>query len=419
MPVVQTLAAGNNFLTSFNTTVPKLFITAETDDVSEFDQVALRQWRDEGFDVTYIPFVHGGRPYANTLQELPKSMGIGEGYAIIAFGDAAAEALEIFKRPSGKLCALVAYYPSTIPETKTRFPVGMKVVVHLAGESVGLSRTPEVLGLQGKRRTITKAIPTGTGTGGSLRLGYPTYMYENVEPGFAEHDLDEYDRVAASLAWARSLDCLRKAFKSEVDMESVWEDFLERESKNLNISNGKHEQLLTLAVVSLKKKDAAKIMSTMVPRPYVNHVPTLTGGVGREDLKRFYEDFFVPSNPPSLNVKLVSRTIGPDRVVDEMIVSFKHTQEMPWILPGIPATKKDVEVAMVSIVCIRGGRLHHENIYWDQASVLVQLGLLDPKHIPEPFKEQGVKRLPVAGAESARKVLDERSEPSNELIEDW
>jgi hypothetical protein len=115
-------------------------------------------------------------------------------------------------------------------------------------------------------------------------------------------------------------------------------------------------------------------MATMVKNPYVNHVPTLTGGIGKKELRRFYADYFIPSNPPSLKMKLLSRTIGADRVVDEMFISFKHTQEMPWMLPGVPATNKEVEVALVSVVCIRGGKLYHEHIYWVGVSTLATVG---------------------------------------------
>jgi hypothetical protein len=118
-------------------------------------------------------------------------------------------------------------------------------------------------------------------------------------------------------------------------------------------------------------------------------------------------------------MKLVSRTIGVDRVVDEMIISFKHTQEVPWMLPDVPPTDKVVHVAVVSIVCIRGGLLYHEHVYWDQASVLVQVGLLDPKLVPEAMKNKGLKQLPVYGAEAAAKALDQESQPSNELISSW
>jgi hypothetical protein len=171
--------------------------------------------------------------------------------------------------------------------------------------------------------------------------------------------------------------------------------------------------------VEFKTKDAAKTLTTMVPKPYVNHVPTMTGGIGYKNLLRFYGEFFIPDNPPSLRMKLISRTVGVDKVVDELFLSFDHTQEISWMLPGIPATDKHVEVALVCVICMRGGKLYHEHIYWDQASVLVQVGLLDPKHIPPAFKDMGVKRLPVVGAEGARKVWDESSEPSNELIEEW
>lgn len=102
-------------------------------------------------------------------------------------------------------------------------------------------------------------------------------------------------------------------------------------------------------------KDAAATMRTMVAEPYVNHVPTLTGGIGQQDLYVFYRDYFIPSNPPSTSMKLVSRTIGVDRVVDEMVFSFDHTQEVPWMLPGVPPTGRKVSVALVAIVCIRGG----------------------------------------------------------------
>jgi hypothetical protein len=160
-------------------------------------------------------------------------------------------------------------------------------------------------------------------------------------------------------------------------------------------------------------------MRTMAEKPYVNYVPTMTGGVGQKELHRFYRDFFIPGNPPSLKVKLVSRTIGVDRVVDELFVSFKHTQEMPWILPSVPPTNQSVEVALVSVVCMRGGKLSHEHIYWDQASVLLQVGLLEAEYIPNKMKHLGLEILPVAGREAARKVLDEGSEPSNEMIDDW
>jgi carboxymethylenebutenolidase len=141
----------------------------------------------------------------------------------------------------------------------------------------------------------------------------------------------------------------------------------------------------------------------MVPDAYVNHIPVLTGGVGHAQLREFYSRHFIPKMPRDTEILPVSRTIGTERLVDEMIFRFTHTIEMDWMLPGIAPTGKRVECALVVIVHFREGKLAYEHIYWDQASVLVQLGLLDSSS------------LPTAGKETARKLLDPRL-PSNELI---
>jgi carboxymethylenebutenolidase len=144
-------------------------------------------------------------------------------------------------------------------------------------------------------------------------------------------------------------------------------------------------------------------LATMVDDAYVNHIPVLTGGVGKGALREFYSKRFIPQMPPDTEMTPVSRTIGEDQLVDEMVFKFTHTIRMDWMLPGIPPTGKSVQVPLVAIVRFREGKLAHEHIYWDQASVLVQIGLLDPA------------KLPVTGVESARKVLDP-SLPANELM---
>ena len=149
--------------------------------------------------------------------------------------------------------------------------------------------------------------------------------------------------------------------------------------------------------------DANATLDTMVPDAYVNHIPVLTGGVGREQLREFYSRHFIPRMPPDTEIVQVSRTIGTERLVDEMIFRFTHTVEMDWMLPGVAPTGKRVECALVVIVHFREDKLAHEHIYWDQASVLVQLGLLDSSS------------LPVAGNETARKLSDPTL-PSNGLI---
>src|SRR5271169_6931482 len=151
-------------------------------------------------------------------------------------------------------------------------------------------------------------------------------------------------------------------------------------------------------------RDTGATLDTMVPDAYVDHIPVLTGGVGREQLREFYSRHFIPRMPPDTEIVPVSRTIGTERLVDEMIFRFTHTIEMDWMLPGIAPTGKRVECALVVIVHFREGKLAREHIYWDQASVLVQIGLLDPA------------KLPVAGIESARKLANP-SLPANHLIE--
>jgi carboxymethylenebutenolidase len=146
-------------------------------------------------------------------------------------------------------------------------------------------------------------------------------------------------------------------------------------------------------------RDTEATLATMVDDAYVNHVPVLTGGYGKKALRQFYSRDFIPCMPPDTSLTPISRTVGKDQIVDEMIFSFTHTQEMPWMLPGVAPTNRRVEVPLVAIVKFRGGKLRHEHIYWDQASVLKQIGLMnDPK-------------LPVYGAETARKVADPKFKP--------
>jgi carboxymethylenebutenolidase len=147
-------------------------------------------------------------------------------------------------------------------------------------------------------------------------------------------------------------------------------------------------------------------MATMTEAPYVNHVPTMTGGVGHDQLKRFYKYHFIGANPPDMRMSPISRTVGADQIVDELLISFTHTSEIDWMLPGVPPTGRRVEIPLVAIVRFRDGKVTHEHIHWDQASVLVQIGLLDPTG------------LPVAGGETARKVGDP-SQPSNTLMTRW
>ena len=150
-------------------------------------------------------------------------------------------------------------------------------------------------------------------------------------------------------------------------------------------------------------KDVDATMATMIDGAHVNHVPTMTGGTGLAAVREFYTRHFIPEMPADTETQLVSRTVGASQVVDELIFKFTHTCKMDWILPGIAPTGKRVEVGLVAIVGIKDGKVVKEHIYWDQASVLVQLGLLD------------ASKLPIAGIETANKILNPDL-PSNTLI---
>jgi carboxymethylenebutenolidase len=149
-------------------------------------------------------------------------------------------------------------------------------------------------------------------------------------------------------------------------------------------------------------KSADQALATMTAEPHVNVVPLMIGARGREELHDFYSNHFLNQIPPDIEMVAVSRTIGQGRVVDERIAYLTHSIRMDWLLPGIPPTGKRVEMPFVVIVQFESDKLAHKHLYWDQASVLVQVGLLD-------------RTLPVRGGEIAAQVLS-LAQPMNELI---
>ncbi|MCZ8399675.1 dienelactone hydrolase family protein [Achromobacter ruhlandii] len=211
------------------------------------------------------------------------------------------------------------------------------------------------------------------------------YVYPGMDHAFARTGGAHYDKPSALMAHQRSMVALQRVIGPQFDYLALWDKHCEYE---------------------FGTRDVAATMATMVAEPYVNHIPTMTGGVGYRELSRFYQHHFVNSNPPDTRLVPLSRTVGATQIVDELLFCFTHTTEIDWLLPGVAPTGKYVEIPLVAIVKFRGDKLCHEHIYWDQASVLVQIGVLDPKG------------LPVAGRETARKLLDETL-PSNTLMARW
>ncbi|CCF44727.1 carboxymethylenebutenolidase [Colletotrichum higginsianum] len=239
-----------------------------------------------------------------------------------------------------------------------------------------------------------------TGSAAAKSYSYPAARDFFVVPGHSH-----FDANAAGLAHTRTLTFLKPVLGGPYfDLEAVWEEH---------------------TLFEFGERDVEKTMATMVEQPYVNHIPTLTGGVGRGRLTNFYRDHFVFNNPDDTELQLVSRTVGIDRVIDEFIFKCTHDKVIDWLLPGVPPTGKHLSIPFTSVVNVRGDHLHHEHIAWDQATALRQLGLL-PDYLPFPYQINGSDpasgkrfefRLPVAGVESAHKLVDESAVESNAMFE--
>jgi carboxymethylenebutenolidase len=227
------------------------------------------------------------------------------------------------------------------------------------------------------RATITEALAP------NKRI--EIYTYPGVEHAFARINGMHFDKLASMMAQQRTIATLKRELGPDYDLSALWDKHCEYEFGTRNVED---------------------TMATMVAEPYVNHIPTMTGGVGYKQLYRFYKHHFVHGNPPDMALRPLSRTVGSNQIVDEFIMSFTHTTEVDWMLPGIAPTGRKVELPMLGVVRFRGDKLCHEHIYWDQASALVQIGVLDPAG------------LPVAGAETAHKLIDETL-PSNTLMARW
>ncbi len=156
----------------------------------------------------------------------------------------------------------------------------------------------------------------------------------------------------------------------------------------------------TSAEFELKDADAA--IATMTDHPVLIHVPVGTGATGKEPLRKFYRDIFIPQVPPDTSLTLLTRTVTADRLVEEFILQFTHTVQIDWLVPGIPATGRSVAVPTVALITFEGNNISSEHIYWDQATILAQLDVLD-------------RNLPVLGVEQSARLLDANA-PANQLI---
>ncbi|WP_347555486.1 dienelactone hydrolase family protein [Robbsia sp. KACC 23696] len=209
------------------------------------------------------------------------------------------------------------------------------------------------------------------------------YVYPRAERGFARRGTDSYNRPAATIAHQRTMGALKREMGPYFDLSLLWDTHVRQ---------------------TMDEKDVDAIMEGLVDAPYLNHVPTRTGGAGREGVAAFYRDHFVGQMPADTRMLPLSRTVGATQLVEEALLSLTHSNVIDWLLPGVAPTQRYIEVPLVCVVTFRGEKIHRLQTYWDQASVLVQIGRM------------AADAQPVAGIECARKIVNEDL-PSNELID--
>ncbi|KAJ7047783.1 NTF2-like protein [Mycena alexandri] len=339
-----------------------LNLSSKSGDDKPLDPEPVQKWAEEGFAVVGIITGHG--PVAANLE---------------AAVDALLKLKELDIRDK---FAIAVYDASVLADVIAAIPQQPRVAC-LAIYDYSLTTPPSV-------PTIV-FVPSGSADVVSVS-NLTVCKVDSPSPSFVLPQTVEFHTAAASIAHSKAAAHFRKHLGGPFfDLEAIWEEH---------------------TYFEFELRSVAKTMGTMVAEPYVNHVPTLAGGIGRKQLSAFYRDHFVFNNPKDTSMQSISRTVGSDRVVDEFILHATHDKQIDWLLPGVPPTGKKIAIPMVGVINIRGDRLYHEHIWWDQGTALMQVGII-PTHVPIDGK---TLRLPVAGVESATMLIDERAVPPNEML---
>ena len=293
------------------------------------------------------------------------------------------------------ISAVVSYGGSTLSSINTDANPLPPQLIHIGGPKTSTHR---------RRSSAFVSDPTNPEAQRPASGPVQTHRYPRAkaEAAWVLPADEDYHKQSASLAHTRSLLFLKEKLGGPwFDLEAVWDEHCRFE---------------------FAERDVAKTMATMVAQPYVNHIPTMTGGIGKERLTAFYTHHFIFANPADTELDLVSRTIGTDRIVDEFVFKLTHDRQVDWLLPGVPPTGKYLQIPFVSVVGVRGDRLCHEHIHWDSGTALKQAGLL-PEWVGFPGGIEGEEagkqfevRLPVGGVETAGKLADEGCADSNGLM---
>ncbi|KAJ5627533.1 hypothetical protein N7528_004960 [Penicillium herquei] len=395
-------------------------------DTPEFDPEILRRFRAEAFEVECLHFTCSGdferdrRALENAVHEKEDDLEAGERFAIVAYNRPAYYLLSSHHlttsntNPFPRLCALIAYHPvSKDPKSTSKrysntetctpacsdtehiFQPGpaatlLPIQIHIPEPENGCTFWPWItlspsegdVTYKKRHRCYVFKYPqshTGSNDGDSL--------YEAKDESRNRDQGGMYTQETnpgSGLAWSRTLGCLRRAFGAGSNwpvsaIETVWEEYWQ--SILAELDHGKEPQR------SETSWSAMEIMSGRrdLQDEYgisIECVPTKAGGSDPQSLRSFLKETFIPYGPASQHIHLLSRTVGSDQIVDEMRFSFRHTAEIPWLLPGISATNREIEVNLVIVARFSADRIVHQRIYWDQADVLVQAGILDSALMP-------------------------------------
>ncbi|KAI1290570.1 hypothetical protein F5Y03DRAFT_388769 [Xylaria venustula] len=350
------------------------------------DPLPQKKWAEEGYAVVKInPSENQGEDIATALEQAIEALekletcNVKDRIGLIVYGE-----------PE-------EYAPDFSPKLKAAYEASPKLVASVSfSKAWGLLSKPGIVHIAGP-----PPIPN------PQQQHQQHYHYAAAKSAsFVLPSSADFHYNSASVSHTRSLSFLRSALGGPIfDLEAIWDEHTAHE---------------------FATRSVAQTMGTMVDEPYVNHVPVLTGGMGRDALTKFYRERFIFRNPEDAALELVSRTVGVDRVVDEFVCSLTHDRVVDWLLPGVPPTHKHLRIPFTSVVNIRGDRLYHEHIHWDQGTALAQAGLL-PSYLPFPYSlpdgctpapgKRFEYRVPVAGAETAAKLEDAGAWESNGMFE--
>ncbi|KAL6704771.1 hypothetical protein ACN47E_007692 [Coniothyrium glycines] len=356
----------------------------------EVDPQPLKKWAEEGFAVVQMivpgKVDDGGEfPLKRALEVLEgcKECEFEKGVGVISYLTRIPYYVEEAACQHPSIKALVSYGGKKFTSLSQSVSTPPPQLLHISGPE-----TP--------RRESFSIVPNGP----SIPTGVvKTYRYEDAkrDTAWVVPGHENYHKRSAGLAHTRSLAFLKPLLNGPFfDLEAIWEEHTK---------------------YAFAERNVDETMATMVEQPYVNHIPTMTGGIGAPALKAFYTQHLPSANQASTTSTLVSRTLGTDRLVDESVLSLTHTSHVPWLLPGVPPTRRELHIPATAVVGVRGDRVCHVHISWDHATVLRQVGLLPESGAVEVEDAGRVEvRVPVVGAEGARKLVDEGCEESNGLI---